>query len=146
MTALGIMEDHNRLLHPTDSGSYPETIALRRRGVLAASFVLVALGLLLCVGRESQAKQPAETPVVGGQTGAPQSVGRDPDGVQNSHPAPARTAESGGWKTSLWTPLPHRGLPTRHPPTILRPTVGRPVPRTSTMGRQSRSRCRRAGP
>ena len=62
MTALGTMEDHNRLLHSTDDGSGMENVAMRNRWVLAAICVLVALGLLLCAERESLAKQPARVP------------------------------------------------------------------------------------
>src|SRR5919107_1562717 len=62
MTALGMMEDHNRLLPSTESGSGLLNNAMRDRGVLILSCVLVALGSLLCAGKESLAKQPDRIP------------------------------------------------------------------------------------
>src|SRR5919107_6316984 len=60
MTALGMLEDHDRLLLATRSVSGPVSVAVRNRGVLVLTFFLVALGSSLCVGKESLAKQPAE--------------------------------------------------------------------------------------
>ena len=60
MTALGMLEDHNRLLLATRSVSGPVSVAVRNRGVLVLTFFLVALGSSLCFGKESLAKQPAE--------------------------------------------------------------------------------------
>jgi hypothetical protein len=61
-----MMEDHNRLLAAPESGSGPVNDAMRRRSALALGCVLVALGVLFCVGKESQAKPPALAPEPGG--------------------------------------------------------------------------------
>src|SRR5215204_5917541 len=62
MSALGMMEDHNRLLPATESKSGLVNVAMRNRGVLVLTCFLVALGSLLCVGKESLAKQPDPAP------------------------------------------------------------------------------------
>jgi len=66
---------------------------MRSRGVLPVICVLVALGLLLCAGKESQAKQPASHPNPPAPT--PQRpAGRGSEGASNaSRRAPG--AESG---------------------------------------------------
>ena len=64
-----------------------------RRGVLAATCVLVALGLLLCAGRESVAKQPAAAPEPPGRTASHESLGNGPQSAPNAdHRAPAAHA------------------------------------------------------
>ena len=90
MTALGTMEDYNRLLHSTDDGSGGENVARRSRCVLAATWVLVALGLLLCAGRESGAQQPAEAPEPAGPASSQQAEGRGPESAPAAEPKPAR--------------------------------------------------------
>jgi hypothetical protein len=52
-TALGMIEDHNRLLPATESGSGLVNDATWSRRVLVLGCVLFALGALLCVGKEA---------------------------------------------------------------------------------------------
>src|SRR3712207_4898003 len=84
MTALGIIEDRNGLLPPTDCGSGMENGAMRNRCVVAAVGFLVALGLLLCVGRESVAKQPSGAPAPAVPATSHESVGQGPESAPNS--------------------------------------------------------------
>ncbi len=73
-----MMEDHNRLLPATESGSGLVNYAMRSRGVLVLGCVLVTLGSLLCVGKESQAKPPARAPEPGGSAVSQRPAGHDP--------------------------------------------------------------------
>src|SRR5215210_9515135 len=74
-TALGMMEDHNRLLAATESGSGLVNDAMRRRSVLVLSCVLVAL---LCVGKESRAEPPSLAPGPGGSVTSQRPASHDP--------------------------------------------------------------------
>src|SRR5215210_8941341 len=74
-TALGMMEDHNRLLAATESGSGLVNDAMRRRSVLVLSCVLVAL---LCVGKESRAEPPSLAPGPGGSVTSQRPTSHDP--------------------------------------------------------------------
>lgn len=73
--------------------------ALRNRGVLVLSCVLVALGSLLCVGKESSAKPPEQAPKPGGhatsqQPPSPQPTSHQPAARPNAdHRAPAAQPE-----------------------------------------------------
>jgi hypothetical protein len=58
---------------------------MRNRGFVATICVLVALGCLLCAGRESQSKQPANAPEA---TDQPADHGQS--GTPNAEP-PAQT-------------------------------------------------------
>jgi hypothetical protein len=126
-TALGIMEDHNRLLPATESRSGQANVAVRDRGVLVLACVLVALVSLLCLGKESLAKQPGKAP----RPGSPATSHR-PAGAPNAdHQAPATRPEPA-----------HRGPVDRGPssrPTHQRPTekpsgAQRPTERTTPVG------------
>ena len=81
MTALGMLEDHNRLLPATRSGSGPVSVAMRNRGVLVLTCFLVALGSSLCVGKESLAKQPLEAPKSGAFAPSDQPTSPRPEGA-----------------------------------------------------------------
>ena len=84
------MEDHNRLLHSTDSGSGPERHAMGNRGFVAAICVLVALGCLLCAGRESLAQQPTSAPEASAPEATDQPADHGQSGAPNAEP-PAQT-------------------------------------------------------
>src|SRR5215213_9325767 len=73
-----MMEDHNRLLPATESGSGLVNNAMRSRSVMVLGCVLVALGSLLCVGKESQAEPPAQAPEPGGSATSQRPAGHDP--------------------------------------------------------------------
>jgi hypothetical protein len=77
-TALGMIEDHNRLLPATESGSGLVNNAMRSWSVLVLGCVLFALGALLCVGKESQAKPPALAPEPGSSATSQRPVSHDP--------------------------------------------------------------------
>ena len=62
---LGIMEDHNRFLPPTDSGSGLVSDAMRNQSALVLACFLIALGSLLCVGKEALAKLHGKAPKPG---------------------------------------------------------------------------------
>jgi len=96
-TTLGFMEDHNRLLHPADSGSGLENDALPGRGVLATICVLVALCLLLCAGKAAGAEQPWRAPEHGARATSPPPASRVPERAPTAdrrvsavRPSPAR--------------------------------------------------------
>ena len=133
MTALGMMEDHNKLLPSTEYGSGPSNNAMRNRGVLILSCVLVALGSLLCFGKESPAKQPDRMPKPGGQATSrqptsPQPANHGPVAAPNTNP-PAPAAQT---KPALQEPAPRE--PVRSPssrPTEKRPDEQRPAERTA---------------
>src|SRR5829696_2093564 len=84
MTALRIMEDHDRLLHSADGGSGMEGVAVRNRWVLATICVLVALGLLLCAEKASLAEQPARVPDPADRAAPQRSVGQGPERAPNA--------------------------------------------------------------
>jgi hypothetical protein len=77
-TALGMIEDHNRLFPATESGSGLVNDAVRSRSVLVLGCVLFALGALLCVGKESRAKPPALAPEPGSSATSQRPVSHDP--------------------------------------------------------------------
>jgi len=83
------MEDYNRHLHPADGGSGVESVAVRNRWVLAATCVLVALGMLLCAERASLAQQPARVPDPAGPATPQRSVGQGPESVPVAPSRPA---------------------------------------------------------
>jgi hypothetical protein len=133
MTALGMMEDHNRLLRSTESGSGPSNSALRDRGVLILSCVLVALGSLLCVGKESLAKQPDQTPKPGQapshQPTSPQPPNHQPAAAPNSNDrAPAAQTKP--------TPQEPADRSQSSRPTEQRPAEQRPAERTAPAGQR----------
>src|SRR5215210_7872844 len=78
MTALGMMEDHNRLLPATESTSGSVNDATRNRGVLVLGCVLLALGSLLCAGKESQAAPPGKASEPGGNAAAHRPTSQRP--------------------------------------------------------------------
>src|SRR5215218_4675345 len=84
MTALRIMEDHDRLLHSAGGGSGMEGVAVRNRWVLATTCVLVALGLLFCAERPSLAKEPARVPDPADPATPKRSVGQEPQSAPNA--------------------------------------------------------------
>ena len=139
MTALGIMEDHNRLLHSTDDGSGVENVAMRSRCVLAATCVLVALGLLLWAGRESHAEQPAGHP----NPPVPRTLTRRTT-RRTAADRRACPQQSRSRPVSLRTRIPHRrplnGLPTR-----VQPATNRRARPTPTIRRPQQSRSLRTG-
>src|SRR5919112_2010005 len=123
MTALGMMEDHNRLLPSAEYGSGPSSNAMQNRGVLILGCVLVALGSLLCVGKESLAKQPDQRPEPGDR-----AANHGPAVAPNSnHPAPAAQT-----KPAPREPAPRE--PVRSPSS--HPTEQRPAERTAPAGRR----------
>jgi hypothetical protein len=73
-----MMEDHNRLLPATESGSGLVNVAMRCQSVLVLGCVLLALVALLCLGKESQAKPPALAPEPGGSTTTQRPASHDP--------------------------------------------------------------------
>ena len=133
MSALGMMEDHNRLLPATESKSGPVNIAMQSRGVLVLACFLVALGSLLCVGKESLAKQPDP---------APKS---DPYATSN-RPMNSRPADAGP-PAPATRPDPAPREPVDRGPSS-RPARQRPVERAAPAGRRapgSRQPAERAG-
>jgi hypothetical protein len=112
MTALGMLEDHNRLLLATKSVSGPVSVAVRNRGVLVLTCFLVALGSSLCVEKESLAKQPAEAAKSGAfatsdrptsprPEAAPTAVHRAPvDQGPSSRPTQQRPVELPGGRST----------------------------------------------
>jgi hypothetical protein len=88
MSALRIIENHDWLLYSADGASGVESVAARNRWALAATFVLVALGLLLCAQRASLAKQPARVPDPAGPATPQRPVGQGPKSAPNAGRAP----------------------------------------------------------
>ncbi len=142
MTALGIMDDHDRLLHPADGGSVMGGTAARNRLALATICIMVALGLLLCTGRESLAQQqggvrapavPAAPQRLAGRAGGRARAARDSgtpgtaDGKRHTrkrrtrHIAPA-SRPSGGHVQ------PAPAAPSGVPRTERKPPASRPAP------------------
>src|SRR5215211_7323446 len=122
MSALGMMEDHNRLLPATESKSGLVNVAMRNRGVLVLTCFLVALGSLLCVGKESLAKQPDP---------APKS---DPYATSN-RPMNSRPADAGPPAPATRPDPAPRGPVDRGP--VSRPARQRPVERAAPAGRRA---------
>ena len=127
MTALGMMEDHNRLLPATESRSGQGDVALRNRGVLVLTCVLVALGSLLCVGKESLAKQPGKAP----SPGSPATSHRPAGAPKADHQTPAAQPQTPAAQPK---PTPRKPVdrgptsqPTKQRPAKQRPTE-RPAP------------------
>ena len=143
MTALGMMEDHNRLLPSTESGSGLVNSAMRSRGVLGLICVLVALGSLLYVGNEAQAKPPDQTPQPGGKAAShgptsQQPTSHRPEGAPNADQrdsgAPALQPKQSDPKPAPREPV-DRGPSSRtthQRPTEQRPTHQRPTERPAT--------------
>src|SRR5215211_9534917 len=95
MSALGMMEDHNRLLPATESKSGPANVAMRNRGVLVLTCFLVALGSLLCVGKEALAKQPVTAPKSGAYATSHRPTNSQPkEAPKPRHRAPAAQPKS----------------------------------------------------
>ena len=63
---------------------------MRNRWVLAATFVLVALGLLLCAEKESLAKQPARVPDPARPATPQRSAGHGPASLRAEQPVRSR--------------------------------------------------------
>jgi hypothetical protein len=61
-----------------------ESVAVQNRWVLVATFVLVALGLLLCTEKASLAKQPARVPDPADPATPQRSVGQGPEHAPNA--------------------------------------------------------------
>jgi len=72
----------------------------------------------LCAGEDAQAKQPATAPEPGGPATPPQSAGRGPDSVQNSHRVPAVQHSPVSNEPADRGPVsrPSHQSPTRNPP------------------------------
>ena len=81
----------------TDSEIGPVSGAMQNRSALVLICVLVALGSLLCVGKESLAKQPGKAPKPAGHATSHRPTNHQPKGAQNpghrgsaAQPKPAR--------------------------------------------------------
>ena len=112
--------------------------ATRNRGVLVLTCVLVALGSLLCVEKESLAKPPGKAPEPGGSATSHRPTSHRPTnhrpaGVTNAdHRAPAARPKPAHPKRALREPA-DRGPSSR--PTHRRPTEQRPAGRPAPAGR-----------
>jgi hypothetical protein len=141
MTALGMMEGHNRLLPATESRSGLMNVAMRNRGVLVLACVLVALSSLLCVGKESQAKQPGKAPKPGSPATSHQPPSHRPAGAPHAD----QRAPAAQQKPAPRGPVDHRGpssrpkhqRPTRTQPAQQRPAEHRPAERAAPAGRRA---------
>ena len=137
MTALRILEDHDRLLHSADGRSGMAGVAVRNRWVLATTCVLVALGLLLCAERPSLAKQPAKVPDPAGPATPQRSISQGPQSVPN---AGGRAPVARSRRAALRAERLVRGEPANVGPAsrpargegVHRGPVSRPVHRPST--------------
>jgi hypothetical protein len=89
MTALRIMEDHDRLLHSTGGGSGTVGVAARNRWALSAICFMVAMGLLLCTGRASLAQQQARVPDPAGPAAPHGLAGQGSEGIPVAQSRPA---------------------------------------------------------
>jgi hypothetical protein len=112
MAKLGIMEDHNRSLPPTDSGSGLLSDAMRNRSALVLVCVLIALVSLLGVGRESLAKQPGKAHKPPGHATSHRPQGA-PDAGHRRGPAAQSTQANRGYSSR---PTHQRAGPARHDP------------------------------
>jgi hypothetical protein len=142
MTALRIMRDHDGLLHSADGGSGVGSVALENRWVLAATCVLVTLGLLLCAERPSLAKEPVRVPDPADPATPQRSVGQGPEStpVAPSRPAtpraeqPVRGEPANGSPASRPAVRPARPIqaapePAGAPKADPGPPISRPAPR-----------------
>jgi hypothetical protein len=132
MTALKIVQDHDGLHHSADGGSGMKSVAVRNRWVLAATCVLVALGLLLCAERASLAQEPADPatpqPSVGqGPESAPVALSR-PAAPRAEQPVRSEPANGGPALRPAGRPAPPRPAePAAVPRADPRPLVPRPA-------------------
>jgi hypothetical protein len=108
-----------------------ESVAVRNRWVLAATFVLVALGLLLCAEKTSLAKQPARVPDPTDPVTPQRSVGQGTERAPNAG-GPAPAAESRPAALRAERPVrsePANGGPTSRPTgRTARPRLAVPEP------------------
>ena len=134
---------------------------MRSRGVLAAICVLVALGLLLCAGRESLAKQPVRAPESARPARSAQPISRGPEGgpsadrrapATESRPArqnPAGDGPAGASQADRRAPAaqsrPARGEAVGRGP-LSRPSRQRPTERGAPAGRRALGEGRPAEP
>jgi hypothetical protein len=136
MTALGMMEDHNRLLPATGSTSGSVSDATRNRGVLVLCCVLLALGSLLCAGKESQAAPPGKAPEPGGNAAAHRPTSQRPPSSGPADGAPVADRGNPGAPAAQPKPEPvERGPASR--PAHPRPAEQRPIRQQPTEQRST---------
>jgi len=133
MTALRIMEDHDRLLDSAGGGSGTVGLAARNRWALSAIFFMVALGLLLCTGRTSLAQQQARVQDPAGPAAPQRLAGQGSEGVPAAASRPVPRAERPASGAPASRPAgglaqPRPAEPSGTPRTERQPAVSRPAP------------------
>ena len=107
---------------------------MQNRSALVLICVLVALGSLLCVGKDSLAKQPGKAPKPGSHATSHRPTSHQPAGAPNAghrgsvaQPKPARHDPANRGRSSRSTHKQPAG-PTRHAPGKRQPSGGRVAP------------------